>query len=432
MTKLKSLILSLLLTTGLCFPTVIFAETIILKSGETIKAKVTDVTEDYITVETQGAYKKYDVSEVESIDGWICTKEKIKDSLSKKTTPVQIVSLLPEGWKQIPSPSGRYSRVYLAGDKPGQILQIKTRDIYAPGQTALQWAQDEIKAIENAKTNKVLEIKKVTPPRAFPLDNFNWTVLEWEGINSNKRLGAVSVKSRQYYAKIDKDSLIEVVVWGPARLFETTNNEDVVDYLSSITVVKTLSEEETGKLARQEDKINKNLKNFTITSPKYTEQIAYMRSEPPFTITAPKDWYMALKKEKVGGVDRAFFCKYDPNKPPPRGALWPFKIPYIKIAFLPNPQALPAITWSTGMVPQLKSMGASILTDEKIKIDNRSGVHVTSSLKEENLTMDVYIFTMGNAFISVKTTCRSNEFEKTKKSIKEAINSIKFSSYLEP
>lgn len=426
MKKLMRLTVFLLLTVGLCFPIVIFAETITLKSGKTIKAEIIEITEKYITVKMQGKPISYAVPEIKSIDGWICAKEKIKDWLSLKTEPRQIISVPPKKWTQTTDPSNKYPRVYFTGDKPGQIFRVAFREIYVPNQTALQWAQDEAKSIENTRPNKFLEIKKVTSPLPIGLDNFSWVVLEWEALGSNKKLDTQLLKGQQYYAKIDSNSIIEVVVLGPAKLFEMAGNKEIIDYLSNFKLVKSLSTEEVRKLAYQEDMINKNLANFFISSPEYTKQLEYTRQEPPFTITAPKGWYMALKKENVMGVDRVFFCKYNPEKPLLQGASGPFEIPYIKVAFFAEHEGLPTVTWRNSIVSQLRSMDMPILIDEEIKVDSRLGNHVTALFSEENLITDVYIFAIGNLSLSIKAICGSDEFEETKKEIKEAIDSIRF------
>lgn len=244
----------------------------------------------------------------------------------------------------------------------------------------------------------------------------------------------IVLKSRQYYAKMDDDYIIEVVVAGPAKLFESAVDKEIIDYLSSFRVAKVSSTEDmegTAQLSYHEDMINKNLANFTIVSPKYTKQINYMREDPPLTITAPKDWYMALKKESAGGIDRAFFCKYDPEKPLSQDARGPFETPYIKVAFLPNPEGLPLIASHNSMLSRFKSIGVTILIDEEITVDNQLGSHITASIPEENSLTDVYIFTTGDAFLSIKAICRADEFEGTKKAIKETIDSIRFSSYLD-
>lgn len=422
----------LILAAGLCFPIVIFAETIVLKSGETIEAKVTDTTEDYITVEIDGAYVSYGVSEIESINGWVCDKEEIKRFLSTRTGTTQIVTVLPEKWIQIKDPTGKYGRAYVTSDKPSQALMVVYREIWIPNQTALQWAQDEAKArsMDDQGLSMGMEVKKVTSPQPVGLDNFDWFVLEVVIGSSDN----IVLKSQQYYAKIDDDYIIEVVVGGSPELFESAVEKEIIDYLSSFRVAKVSSKEdmeEISRLAHHEDRINKDLANFTIASPKYTKQINYMREDPPLTITAPKDWHMALKKEYAGGIDRAFFCKYDPEKPLSQGAPGPFETPYIKVSFLPNPESLPSIVSHNSLLARLKSMGAAILIDEEITVDGRLGSHLAASVPGENLTIDVYIFTAGDTFLSVRAACESDEFEETKKEIKEAIDSIRFSSYFD-
>lgn len=66
--KLTWLTLVLVLT-GLCYPFMIFAETIVLKSGKTIEAKIIERRDEYIKIEYYGVPLTYFFDEIESIDG---------------------------------------------------------------------------------------------------------------------------------------------------------------------------------------------------------------------------------------------------------------------------------------------------------------------------------------------------------------------------
>lgn len=54
---------------NLCFPNLIFAETIILKSGNKIEEKIIEKTDKYIRVEYNGFFITYSLDDIESIDG---------------------------------------------------------------------------------------------------------------------------------------------------------------------------------------------------------------------------------------------------------------------------------------------------------------------------------------------------------------------------
>ena len=59
----------LLLAISLCFPSFIFAETIILKSGKKVEGKIIKKTDKYIQIDFPGVPLTYFLDEIESIDG---------------------------------------------------------------------------------------------------------------------------------------------------------------------------------------------------------------------------------------------------------------------------------------------------------------------------------------------------------------------------
>jgi hypothetical protein len=170
-------------------------------------------------------------------------------------------------------------------------------------------------------------------------------------------------------------------------------------------------------------------KYYHIVSPKNIEKIMYGRMTPPFKIKAPQGWYMAMANEDVPNVDRAIFCKEDPTEPFSQGKFEPFDFAYMKIAFLPNLDEVPAIVLVDDFISQVEATGTTILFREELTVDNKKGGHFTSPVPGMDLMMDTYIFTSEKEFISIKTICKQEEFEYVEPEIKEAINSIKFSLY---
>jgi len=65
----KKIVSVLLLVTSLCFPTFIFAETVILKSGKKIEGKIIERTDKYIKIDFNGVPLPYFFDEIDSIDG---------------------------------------------------------------------------------------------------------------------------------------------------------------------------------------------------------------------------------------------------------------------------------------------------------------------------------------------------------------------------
>ena len=64
----KKIVSVLLLVTSLCFPTFIFAETVILKSGKKIEGKIIERTDKYIKIDFNGVPLPYFFDEIEKIE----------------------------------------------------------------------------------------------------------------------------------------------------------------------------------------------------------------------------------------------------------------------------------------------------------------------------------------------------------------------------
>lgn len=65
----KKKLLILLLTISLCFPALIFAETIVLKSGKIVGGKIIEKTDKYIKIDRYGVPITYFFDEIDTIDG---------------------------------------------------------------------------------------------------------------------------------------------------------------------------------------------------------------------------------------------------------------------------------------------------------------------------------------------------------------------------
>jgi hypothetical protein len=65
----KTILVLLLLTITVSFPPFVFAETILLKSGQKIEGKIIEKTDKYINVEIAGTSQPYFLDDIESIDG---------------------------------------------------------------------------------------------------------------------------------------------------------------------------------------------------------------------------------------------------------------------------------------------------------------------------------------------------------------------------
>lgn len=65
----KKRLVILLLVLSLCFPTLIFAETIVLKSGKTVEGKIIEKTDKYVKIDSEGVPLTYYYDEIEKIEG---------------------------------------------------------------------------------------------------------------------------------------------------------------------------------------------------------------------------------------------------------------------------------------------------------------------------------------------------------------------------
>jgi len=94
----KKAFIILLLILNLCFPAIIFAETILLKSGKTVEGKLIEKTDGYIKIDFQGVPLTYFYDEIESIDG---EKPPIVQTLSEKNVKVNQSPVISSTEKEI-------------------------------------------------------------------------------------------------------------------------------------------------------------------------------------------------------------------------------------------------------------------------------------------------------------------------------------------
>ncbi len=167
-------------------------------------------------------------------------------------------------------------------------------------------------------------------------------------------------------------------------------------------------------------------KYYAIASPEYFKEISFANQQFPFLIVAPKGWYMAqATSDQISA--RAFFSKSDPKESLSQGR---FPIPSIGGEFISNPKGLTADAMSSDLVSQMKSSGRQILLEpQDIYADKNLGSHYTGLDPKKNIIWDACVFKGKKAFVFVMVTCKYAEFEGLKASIKEAVDSIKFSIF---
>ncbi len=164
---------------------------------------------------------------------------------------------------------------------------------------------------------------------------------------------------------------------------------------------------------------------FEVVSPEYVKQINYIRKQPPFKITAPEGWYVALNKDEVekAGEPRAVFCKYHPGPYLARGN---FGFPFIEVKFWPNPENKSSLMWADDIVSEMRRKGMEgISAPEAIQVKNYKGAHFTLPHPSGLYVSDSYIFEGEGYFVSIITYYEPGKSIATE--TKEVIDSIDFS-----
>lgn len=172
-------------------------------------------------------------------------------------------------------------------------------------------------------------------------------------------------------------------------------------------------------------------KDFFITSPKYSRFLVYTRQDPPFMMTAPRGWYMAMRRpEAPPSPTGVYFFKHDPEEEGKKGNL---TTPYIVIDFFRNEDIASAMDYALQTVAQLKKEGLVILTGaQEFKAGGESGGHFTTkeTLTEGEEIIDNYIFVDEYRVVIISVLCKPDEFEGARRAIRQALESIRFSTVL--
>lgn len=164
-------------------------------------------------------------------------------------------------------------------------------------------------------------------------------------------------------------------------------------------------------------------RSYSISSPQTVQRLTYTREKPSLQISAPAGWYMATAVvDSV--VDRAIFFKNDPKKVLSQGHI---PMPNIRISFSDNPRGLPAFFMTSEFARQIKEQGGSILLEpQELTVDKVLGSHFTSLEPRQNVVMDLFVFRRHNMYVAVMAVCDYAEFKGLQKSVKQAVDSIKF------
>lgn len=230
-----------------------FAETIQFKSGQKVEGKVIERIENYLMVKAgDGKVEPYMIGGIETIDGITVDLYEKKQQDSPPKEREGFLFTKPSAWINNPVKDKRAMSFYTSND-PERRFTILARTIYAPKQTAHEWAIDEM-----ANLRVKGEVRQVTQPRSVSIGDSDWIILEWEHVLHDPQKGAISIKGQQYYSKKNsKHTLIEVSVMGTKKSFDTVGTKEIYDFLlnakiesrstSEIDAIKKMGESELEK-----------------------------------------------------------------------------------------------------------------------------------------------------------------------------------------
>ena len=100
----KKILAIIILAISISFCSIAFAETIVLKSGKTVEGKMTERTDDHISIDIEGVPVAYFLDDIESIDGKQILVEANEPKTQAESTPA-----VPETQKNL-SPERDYNK----------------------------------------------------------------------------------------------------------------------------------------------------------------------------------------------------------------------------------------------------------------------------------------------------------------------------------
>lgn len=133
--------------------------------------------------------------------------------------PVEAYFKAPAGWKLMPGPDTGVA-AYQTAEKKEDSLLVVIRPIQAGGQSAQQWARDEIASVEKMGFRLV-----EAPAEATLGPNRFVRMVTWND------LAEFGMRNEQYFIAAD-DRLIEVAILGPEGFFEA-QRPHIQEFLAS-------------------------------------------------------------------------------------------------------------------------------------------------------------------------------------------------------
>lgn len=132
----------------------------------------------------------------------------------------------PKEWKIMPGPDSRMIAFQTAERKEDSLI-IMVRPIRSDGQSAQEWAQDEVAAIEKQG------FKLVDAPAQMTVGDSSFVrMVSWND------LAGFPLRNEQYFCLYpQEDSLVEVAILGPEPFFETERTR-IRDFLATFRFVQ--------------------------------------------------------------------------------------------------------------------------------------------------------------------------------------------------
>jgi hypothetical protein len=166
--------------------------------------------------------------------------------------------------------------------------------------------------------------------------------------------------------------------------------------------------------------------SFDVYSPETVQHLSYSNPEFPFTILAPKGWYMVMLK--VGAPVDTFKVLFFKNDPRPALSQGEFSKPYIRVDLAQNKDITTAKDYGAQVVTTLKTHGVTFFSEpQDLTIDGQTGINFTTdSPVERDATIDNYIFVNKKMILLIGILAPTVGYPEVKAEILEAVNSLKF------
>jgi len=157
--KRRSLFFSFFALGCLCFCNYVFSETLILKSGQSVKGQIIEETDKYIKIDYQGIILTYSKDKIERVEKPEEAEATIQEQSNAKEIKIKIKGDTTQNDEKFINKLdslGKDIRTILS-DTQTKLTNIKEKDLTQEHRDIVQ------KAVSNTK-DIIIEIKKLNPP----------------------------------------------------------------------------------------------------------------------------------------------------------------------------------------------------------------------------------------------------------------------------